>query len=199
MLVCKYKFDSSIYADLIPVFNDGYIGYAVTDEIEGNIITRTIEADVLPTLMRFGQVWVSGEVQHDSSKCLLEILDMNTNELTNCHSMFRWCNNLTNMNCNWNTSKVTNMQHMFYNCQNLTSLDVSNFDTSNVPNMYCMFHNCSNLTQLDVSNFDTSKVENMNSMFYGCKNLTQLDVGNFDTSKVTNMRSMFWNCKNLTQ
>ena len=58
-VICKYKYDSSIYADLIPEFNSEYSGYTITDEIEGNIITRTIESDKLPTLMRFGRVWVS--------------------------------------------------------------------------------------------------------------------------------------------
>ena len=36
MLVCKYKFDNSIYDNLIPVFNDGYEGYTITDEIDEN-------------------------------------------------------------------------------------------------------------------------------------------------------------------
>ncbi|MBQ2408697.1 MAG: BspA family leucine-rich repeat surface protein, partial [Bacilli bacterium] len=114
MIVCKYKFDSSIYNNLIPEFNSGYNGYTVNDTADGNIVTRTIECDVLPTLMRFGQVYVSGEVQEDYTRCLLEILDINTSELTSCNSMFR-------------------------GCSNLTQLDVSNFNTSKVTNMYCMF------------------------------------------------------------
>ena len=200
MIVCKYKFDSSIYNNLIPEFNSGYNGYSINDTIDGNIITRTIECDTLPTLMRFGQVYVSGEVQEDYTRCLLEILDINTSELTSCNSMFRGCSNLTQLDVsNFNTSKVTNMYCMFYNCTNLTQLDVSNFDTSNVTNMHSMFNNCTNLTQLDLSNFNTSKVINMNAMFYGCTNLTQLDVSNFDTSQVTNMYCMFYYCNNLTQ
>ncbi|MBQ2409472.1 MAG: hypothetical protein II309_08580 [Bacilli bacterium] len=46
MIICKYKFDSSIYNNLIPEFNSGYNGYTVSDEVDGNIITRTIECDV---------------------------------------------------------------------------------------------------------------------------------------------------------
>ena len=82
MIICKYKFDSSIYSNLIPEFNSGYTGYTVNDEINGNIVTRTIECNTLPTSMRFGQVYVSGEVQQDYTGCLLEVLDMNTSELT---------------------------------------------------------------------------------------------------------------------
>ena len=195
-VICKYKFDSSIYADLIPEFNSGYSGYTITDEVEGNIITRTIESDELPTLMRFGSnlgIYVKG-----SEVALLEILDMNTSGLTSCYQMFRCCTNLTNITCEWNTSNITDMSAMFADCHKLTSLDVSNFDTSNVTTMSFMICNCNNLTSLDLSNFNTSKVTNMSGMFDGCANLTTLDLSNFDTSKVTNMMNMFYNCNNLT-
>ena len=52
MIVAKYKFDSSVYSNLIPEFNDGYTGYTISDEIDSensNHIIRTIECDVLPT------------------------------------------------------------------------------------------------------------------------------------------------------
>ena len=91
-VICKYKYDSSVYTDLIPEFNSGYSGYVITDEVEENIITRTIESSSLPTLMRFGRIWVEGESSTDNrTDSLLEVLDMNTRELTSCHSMFRYC------------------------------------------------------------------------------------------------------------
>ena len=31
MIVAKYKFDKSIYENLIPVFNDGYEGYSISE------------------------------------------------------------------------------------------------------------------------------------------------------------------------
>ncbi|MBQ2409035.1 MAG: BspA family leucine-rich repeat surface protein, partial [Bacilli bacterium] len=73
--------------------------------ISAKLITRSIESKNgdLPTLMRFGQVWVSGETQQDYTRCLLKVLDMNTSELADCNSMFRYCTNLTSINCNWNT------------------------------------------------------------------------------------------------
>ena len=198
-VICKYKYDSSIYADFIPEFNSGYSGYVITDEVEGNIITRTIESDKLPTLMRFGRVWVSGESDTDNrTDSLLEVLDMNTRGLTNCNSMFRLCTNVNKIECNWNTSNVTNMMYMFSYCYKLTSLDVSNFNTRNVTDMFCMFYRCNKLTTLDVSNWDTSNVTNMANMFYRCNKLTTLDVSNFDTSNVTSMESMFDECNVLT-
>ena len=198
-VICKYKFDSSIYADLIPEFNSEYSGYTITDEVEGNIITRTIESDKLPTLMRFGRVWVSGESDTDNrTDSLLEVLDMNINGLTDCNNMFRYCKNLTSITCEWDTSNVTNMNQMFYNCNVLTSLDVSNWNTSKVTNMNGMFQYCNNLTSLDVSNFNTSKVITMVGMFRNCAKLTSLDVSNFNTSNVTNMGYMFAYCNSIT-
>ena len=197
-IVAKYKFDGSVYADLIPEFNAEFTDYNITDEVEGNIITRTIESDNLPKLMRFGRSYADGESNIDSrTDSLLEVLDINTSGLTNCHSMFRYCKNLTSITCEWDTSNVNNMNSMFAHCNKLTSLDVSSFNTSNVTNMNGMFYNCSSLTSLDVSNFDTSNVTNMDSMFYYCNQLTSLDVSNFNTSKVTNISNMFHNCTNL--
>ena len=195
-VICKYKYDSSIYADLIPEFNSGYSGYTITDEVEGNIITRTIESDKLPTLMRFGSnldAYVEG-----SEVALLEVLDMNTSGLTSCLYMFRLCKNLTSITCEWDTSNVTNMYAMFHCCNKLTTLDVSNFNTSNVTTMRFMFYDCNNLTTLDVSNWDTSNIDTMQYLFSDCTNLTTLDVSNFDTSNVINMSYMFNNCYNLT-
>ena len=195
-VICKYKYDSSIYADLIPTFNSGYSGYVITDEVEGNIIIRTIESDELPTLMRFGSNL--GTYVEGGEVALLEILEMNTSELVTCYRMFRCCTNLINITCEWNTSNVTRMDGMFTNCSSLTSLDVSDFDTSKVTHMNAMFNGCANLTTLDVSNFNTSNVTDMNRMFYNCNKLTSLDVSNFDTNKVTDMNNMFYICNKLT-
>ena len=205
-VIAKYKFNSTLYADLIPEFNAEFTNYTVTDEItetdsEGNVIkTRVIEHDtLLPTLMRFGRIYVDGESTTDNrTDSLLKVLDMSTSGLTSCHSMFRYNTNLTSVSCEWDTSKITTMKDMFINCSNLTSLDVSNFDTSNVTDMYSMFYGCSNLTSLNVSNFNTSNTTNMNRMFCNCYNLTSLNVSNFNTSKVIDMSYMFHNCTNLT-
>ena len=199
MLVAKYKFDKSIYENFIPVFNDGYEGYTYTDEIDSensNHIIRTIECDVLPTMMKFGSE--ENDSATDKSLSLLEIIELNTSGLTSCRRMFKNCRNLINVNTeNWTLDNVTDMHTMFYYCNNLISLDVSNFNTSKVTNMANMFNHCDNLTSLDVSNFDTSKVTNMRYMFNHCDNLTSLDVSNFDTSKVTDMGDMFYSTSNL--
>ena len=145
-IIAKYKFDSNIYADLLPEFNAEFTSdkYNTTDEEVDGIITRTIESNELPTLMRFGRVWVSGESATDNrTDSLLEVLDIDTSGLTSCNSMFRYCKNLTSITCNWNTSNVNNMNGMFDSCPLLTTLDVSNFDISNVTSMQSMFYGCS--------------------------------------------------------
>ena len=51
MIIAKYKFNSTLYADLVPEFNAEFTNYTVTDEAtetdgEGNVIvTRAIEHD----------------------------------------------------------------------------------------------------------------------------------------------------------
>ena len=162
MIIVKYIFDHNIYANLIPQFNEGYT-YTIKDEV-GTYTTRTIESDVLPTKIQFGNL--------DGSSSLLEVLEIDT-------------------------TNVTDMGYMFYNCKTLTSLDLSGFDTSKVTNMYGMFYNCNKLTSLNLSNFDTSNVTNMGAMFNNCNNLISLNLSNFDTKNVTNMNSMFNNCNNL--
>ena len=170
MIVVKYKFNPSTYENYLPVFNSEYTDYTTSDvNNEDGTITRTIESDSLPTSMRFGQAWISEENgATNKSKSLLEILDMNTSNLTNMISMFRYCINLTSITCNWNTSEVTDVYCMFQYCSSLTQLDVSNWNTSNITVAQALFHNCSSLTTLDVSNWNTSKVTNMGSIFYGC-------------------------------
>ena len=171
-VIAKYKFNSTLYADLIPGFNAEFTNYTVTDEAtetdsKGNVIkTRVIEHDtLLPTYIRFG-VAIS-DISTNRELSLLEVIELNTTELTNCNRMFIGCKNVTSINTEgWILNKVTAMQYMFYKCENLTSLDVSNFDTSNVNTMEAMFYCCNNLTSLDVSNWNTSKVTVMLYMFH---------------------------------
>ena len=92
-------YDNQVYQEIHSPNNAKYLvvwrsSVATTDLIiKSCIVTRTIECNTLPTLMRFGSnldTYVEG-----SELALLEILDMNTGELTSCHRMFRYCKNLT--------------------------------------------------------------------------------------------------------
>ena len=225
-LIAKYVFDKSIYNNCIPIFNTEFEGYFIEDEVEegNNEVTRTIEScGMLPTKIRFSTCAPTSQGLDGREKALLELLYLDTNNLTTEAQMFQSCINLTYVNTenminlhqtnhmfcdcnkltsldtsNFNTGNVTNISYMFSYCYELTSLDISNFDTSNVTDMYCMFYNCKSLTLLDLSNWDTSKVTNMKKMFYNCTKLTTLDVSNFNTSSVTDMTEMFNNTPLLT-
>ena len=202
-IIAKYKFDSSIYADLIPEFNAEFTSdlYTITDEVDSensNHIIRTIESESLPTRIDFG-VGGTTEQYTNRSDSLLAIYNLDTSAITDGNRMFKGCRYTTEINTSdWDTSNMVDMSEMFGYCINLTSLDVSNFNTSNVTSMYYMFYKCNNLTTLDVSNFDTSKVTGIYHIFSYCNNLITLDLSNWDTSNVTNMYAMFYNCSSLT-
>ena len=197
-VIVKYKFDQTIYENLIPTFNSGFTDYTITDETDTDGFTiRTINnnSGALPTAMRFGT--------HDGvivakQKCLLDVISLDGNNINDMGNMFRGCQNLKSVSMSNLTSKVTGMNNLFRNCSSLAILNISNLDTSQVVIMSYMFHGCSSLTSLDTSNFNTSQVTDMNNMFSDCSSLTSLDVSNFNTEKVANMRSMFQNCSSLT-
>ena len=183
-IVAKYKFDGSVYADLIPEFNVEFTDYTVTDEVDSensNHIIRTIESDSSPTLMRFG---IAADNANDRTNSLKEVLYLDTGNLSSLFRMFSNCRNVTKINTsNWNTSKVTDMSFAFHNCTKLTSLDVSSFDTSNVTNMQQTFMTAPSLKELDLSNWNTSKVSNVQAMFY-YTTLQKLDISNFNLGNV---------------
>ena len=199
-IVAKYKYDGSVYADLIPEFNEEFTDYTITDEVDSensNHIIRTIESDSLPTRINFG-VGGAEEQYTNRSDSLLAIYNLDTSAIVDGNRMVKSCRYMTEINTSdWDTSNMVDMSGMFGYCFNLTSLDVSNWNTSKVTNMNAMFYNCNKFTSLDVSNFNTSNVTNMRNMFAGCNKLTSLDVSNFDTSNVTNIYGMFFDCIGL--
>ena len=182
MLITKYKFNNTLY-NLFPEFNSEF-GFTYTDEVNGNITTRTIESDSSPTMIRFGRLWVAGESATDNrTDRLLEVLDMNVNS-TDCSSAFRHCRNVTSINLsNFNTSSATRMDSMFNGCSSLTSLDLSGFNTSAVYDMNNMFLNCSRLTSLNLSGFNFMNSE-MSYMFQNCTNLISVIIHNLNSSSI---------------
>ena len=95
MIIAKYKFDKTIFENCMPIFNEDFADYTITDNEENNIITRTIESDILPTKMTFGDNYS----KLPSAQSLLEILELNTSAVENFEAMFGGCSNLTKINC----------------------------------------------------------------------------------------------------
>jgi len=185
--VVKYKFDNTL--DVIPAFNTGFT-YTYEDIVEGNITTRTIYSNSLPTSMDMGT--------NSYKLTYVEYIDISN--LTSLRYMFNDCLNLTNINNinNWNTTNIVSMQNTFSNCTSLTTLDIKNWNVDNITNMREMFYWMTGITELDLSNWNTSNVTTMSYMFYGCKNLATINLGTFNMNKVTDTSGMFLNCTNLT-
>ena len=58
--------------------------------------------------------------------------------------MFDGCSSLKELNLiNFNTNNVTDMNYMFYGCSSLKELNLNNFNTINVTDMRRMFFGCS--------------------------------------------------------
>ena len=193
-MIAEYKFDNTVY-DLFPEFNEGF-EYTYSDIVEGNVTTRTIYSNELPTLIKFGNTDTT-----DRSLSLIEIIHLNTSNLRTMNSMFNKCKHLNTIDAiDWDTSKVTNMRYAFLDCTSLTTVgDLSNWDTSNVTNMEGMFMRCyaSNIGN-SIKNWNVSKVVNMDSMLDTTLGETSYDLSNWDVSKVTNMTSLFGWAYNLT-
>lgn len=197
VLIAKYKFDKSIYDNLIPEFNAEFINYEITDEYvdaDANIVTRSIYNDSLPTKMNFGSTALS-----EGFNSLLEIHYLNTSELTTMNGMFSDCGSLISLDLsNVNTSKVTIMDYMFNGCRSLNSLDLSKFDTSNVTSMGYMFFQCQKLTSININNWNVGNVNDIQFMFKFCNALTELDLSSWNiTNQLSNAYQSFCACQNL--
>ena len=196
-IIAEYKFDNILY-DLIPEFNEGF-EYTYEDILEGNVTTRTIYSNELPTLLRFGNSDTSGETG-DSNKynSLLEVLYLASSEITYAGLMFHRCANVSYICPFILTNKNNSLHGIFSGCHSLTSLDVSNFDTSNVTDMSYAFYT-NNLIELDLSDWDTSNVTNMNHILYSCQNLKTLNISNWNLDNVDNMGWFVNQCNNLNE
>ena len=75
--------------------------------------------------------------------------------------MFIGCSSLKELNLiNFNTNNVTNMSCMFFECSSLKVLNLNNFNTNNVTDMSCMFSECLDELKLKIkSQFKNFKEE----------------------------------------
>lgn len=89
-----------------------------------------------------------------------------------------------------NTSNITDMKEMFDACSLLEKLNVDTWNTSNVTDMSEMFYGCNLLAELDLSNFDMTKVTTKTStsnMFYGCTSLHTLRLDNCSNDTINKL------------
>ena len=97
---------------------------------------------------------------------------------TSLEGMFKDCVNLESVELiGLDTSEVSNMSSMFENCQKLTELDLTSFNTTKVEDMSRMFYGCKILSRLDLTSFTTVRAKDMRNMFSKCRNLHTINLG----------------------
>lgn len=188
-MVANYKFNSTIDNNYIPIFNEDFTDYTITDFNETDGTTRRIiSANTLPTSI----IFTTGV-----NSSLLEVYNVNGN-LTSTDSMFAGCQTVTKISTDFTLKNVTSVANMFNNCASLESVDVSAYDTKNVTSTYACFKGCIKLLELDVSKWNLEQCTATGVMFQDCQTLKTLDVSNWNVGSVSNMSSMFQGCTSLT-
>ena len=150
--------------------------------------------DITEEIKPYNTVYLFGGLSNLTQ--ILHISNLNTANVTDMQSMFRFCGAPSLDLTSFNTSKVTNMSGMFYNSKT-TTLNISNWNTSNVTDMSEMFRSAK-VTSLDLNNWNTSKVTTLSEMFNSASSLSTLNVSNWNTSNVTTMYYLFKDTSNLT-
>jgi surface protein len=183
--VVEYKFTNS--SDLIPVFNEGFV-YTYEDIVDGTMTTKTIYSTELPTKISF-----------NGATRLLEVLYLDSSNITDASNMFYGCTKLTNIVGikDWDVRKVTTMYMMFTSCTSLTELDLSNWEPSSLITMYGMFYKCSKITSIKLGKGNTPVLTSTEGMFNSCLELLNIDFGGLNVSNVNNMGGMFSDCRKL--
>ncbi len=125
---------------------------------------------------------------------------MNTSEVTNMESMFRYCP-LTSLDLSsFNTSKVTTMREMFRRAVALKEIKFSDqFTGTSLEDATSIFMDCQSLKSVTLSGFKTTEaLKDISQMFRGCKAIEYISLPLLNTSGVTDMRYMFLNCHALS-
>ena len=93
-IVVKYKYDTNIHNDVLPVFNGEFGGYFWVDEVEDlsnpNILTRTIKTidGTLPTKINFGRYFSENEKGHDV-RAIYSVDYVNTSNINNMNIIYK--------------------------------------------------------------------------------------------------------------
>ena len=213
MIIAQYKFDKSIYDNLIPEFNPEFTNYEIVDEY---LDTEDIVATSMETMLlmdynaepdEYGILTAEYKIENVNTFSSENIVTRTiySNELP---TLMRFGNpdtsGETGDSNRYNSllevlylasSEITYAGLMFHRCANVSY--ICPFILTNKNNsLHGIFSGCHSLTTLDVSNFDTSNVTDMSYAFY-TNNLIELDLSDWDTSNVTNMNHILYSCQNL--
>ena len=209
----EYTYDKSV-GDCTPTLTPNTITMTKSDSTNGNIVTRTISVDSLPTAISF-----------NNNQALLSLTYLDMSNLTSIGHMVKDCRKIKTVEISNQTApNLTNMIHTFYNCSALTSIKLTNVNFTNskgvqlqemcrnctsltefsvtgeikVNNFNTTFYNCNQLTSISLTAFDVSSCQTFNSLFDTCVKLETIDMSNWNTSSATSFHAMFLQCKALT-
>lgn len=187
-IVAQYTFKHFNSIDIMPKFNDDFIGYTIEDTLDETnaeqaewTTSRTISHDtLLPTQISFDLSDNADNASMINSLKSIEFLDVS--KITTMNSMFKSCCGLETITGieDWDTSNIKNMSSCFCDCSSLKTLNLNNWNTSNVTNMSNIFNNCIALEEINVSNWNVSKVEDFTGAFNKCSSLKQLNLSKWN-------------------
>lgn len=161
-----------------------YVGVAeyviIPDTIKGKAVTRTYHM--------FGEGHTENYENYYTS--VVKGVAANNPGITDMSHMFESSGAESLELLYLNTSNVTNMESMFNDADATSITFGDHFRTNKVTNMVEMFSWSSVVSLLLPETFDTVNVENMESMFSDTS-MTELDLSFFDITKVTEMDYLF--------
>ncbi len=161
----------------------------ITERLKITSNSRSLR--IKPTTYKELRSLIEQELKGQGPDADLNFID--TSEITDMSSLFKWLG-IRNIKIDeWNISNVTNMWGMFSGCENFKGEGLEKWNVSNVTEMRYMFDGCKDFVG-DLSDWDTSNVKNMRHMFDECTKFNS-DLSAWNVSNVENMRYMFHNCK----
>ena len=169
-IIASYSFDPNV-GNLLPVFNDG-VEYTYEDMASDfGYVIRTIKSYELPTNIYFGTTHVS----QDDADSLLQILELNTENVSDYSNMFKNCRGLNYLGAGIINSKAEKLTSMFEGCTSLDIIHMLKIYSENVIDMSYMFKD-SNASYICFEEFTVREDANIEGMFEGCTKLSKLRI-----------------------
>ena len=210
--ILEYTFDKTI-GDCLPYLEPTSIAMTKSDTSSGNIITRTISVDTMPTKINF-----YGGKNRDALKSVTYV---NISSVKSLRDFCYACSNVEsilienqtapNLNDMWsfakNSPKLTSVKLLNVTspnpiefsgafCENKTLTEIVITGKLKPASMYQSFLRFQGTT-LDLTSIDISECTSLYQCFYNCANLETIDLSTWKTNKVTNMNNMFDACYKL--
>ena len=214
MIIAKYKINKSIYANLLPIFNEGYTGYTITDEdhtliTEQDMITGYIslptglenpeELTNYPDAMMSDFFNVTPNTVYGISYIHVIWYDANKNRISHLEweetapgvvispenaAYVRICRRLAKIKDAYFGYVIRTIEH-----NTLPTKMMFGYDT--------VYGDTRHKALLEMIDIDITNITDMDKMFYKCINLMRIDVSNWDVGNVTSLQSTFRDCSEL--